>query len=235
MRATALCLFALTLYAQDPGRGVNFYSIEKERALGQQLAKEFQSIENPELLARVEALARPLIPADSKFRYTFALIDSTEKKEPVALPGGFLFVPTGLIQAAQHTDELAGLLAHAIAHIESRHGTKQATRSEIVNYASIPLIFVGGWSGQAVPRGFQEFVREQVFQADQLAAAMMQSHGYSPARLADYLERIETGSARAAALRDFPAVETPNTIRELQQLLPPPPPARAKNPPRLAR
>ena len=66
MRATAFFLFAFTLAAQDPGRGVNFYSIEKERALGAQIAQEFRKtstiVENPELLARIEAIARPMIP-----------------------------------------------------------------------------------------------------------------------------------------------------------------------------
>jgi beta-barrel assembly-enhancing protease len=239
MRATVFFLFAFTLSAQDPGRGVNFYSIEKERALGAQLAQEFRRtspiVENPELLARIETIAEPLIPRDSKFEYSLALFESDQKDEPVALPGGYVFVSTGLIRAAQHSDELAGMLAHAIAHIESRHGTKQATKGQIVQQATIPLIFMGGWNGQAVPRGFQEFARKNDLAADQLAASMMQSHGYSPARLADYIERLQPGSPRAAALRDLPAVDTPNTIQELQQLLPAPPVVKAKNPPRLAR
>jgi predicted Zn-dependent protease len=239
MRSALLFLFAFTLSAQDPGRGVNFYSVEKERALGAQIAQEFRRtstiVENPELLGRIEAMARPMIPAESKFEYSLALFDSDDKNEPVALPGGYIFVSTGLIRAAQHTDELAGMLAHAIAHIESRHGTKQATKGEIVNQAAIPLIYMGGLTGKAVPLGFQEFVRKQDLQADQLAARMMQSHGYSPARLAGYIERFQPGSPRAAALRDFPAMDTPNSIQELQQLLPALPPAKTKNPPRLAR
>ena len=249
MRATALFLFASTLVAQDPGRGVNFYSIEKERALGAQIAQDFRRtstiVEAPELLARIEAIARPLIPAESKFEYSFALFDSSEYvlHEPVALPGGFIFVSTGLIRAAQHTDELAGMLAHSIAHIEARHGTKQATKGQIVSQATIPLIYMGGWTGYArqqnatlaVPTGFQEFVRQNELAADQLAAGMMQSHGYSPERLAAYIERLQPGSPRAEALRDFPALNTPNTIQELHRLLPAPPPIKAKNPPRLAR
>ena len=242
MRGTVCLLFTFTLCAQDPGRGVNFYSLEKERALGEQIAKQYRAeaaiLESPELLRGIEAIARPLIPAESKYAYTFALVESPEKNEPVALPGGFIFVSTGLIRAAQHSDELAGMLAHAIAHIEARHGTKQATKGEIVNRASIPLIYMGGWggwNGQAVPVGFQEFVRKNELEADQLAARMMQAHGYSPARLADFIERLQPGSPRVAPLREFPAVETPNTIQELQQLLPALPPERAKKPPRLAR
>jgi len=239
MRATVLFLFAFTLAAQDPDRGVNFYSLEKERGLGAQLAQHYRKeatvLESPALLGRIEAIAGTLIPADSKFTYTFALVDSTEKEEPVTLPGGFVFVPSGLIRAAQHTDELAGMLAHSIAHIEARHGTKQATKSEMLNQATIPLIYIGGLPGNAVPLGLQEFVRKQDLEADQLAARMMQSHGYSPARLAGYVERLQPGSPRSAALRDFAAVDTPNTIQELQQLLPALPPEKTKNPPRLAR
>ena len=245
MRATGLFLFAFTLAAQDPGRGVNFYSIEKEQALGAEIAKHYRAettiLEIPELLKRIEAIARPMIPADSKFTYRFALADSGNATEPVALPGGFIFVPTGLLRKAQHSDELAGMLAHAIAHVEARQGTKQATKAELVNRASIPLIYLGSWNGMggqpdnAVPLGFREFARKNEMQADQLAAQMMQSHGHSPARLADYIERIQPGSPRAAALREIPAVDTPNTMQELQQLLPALPPQRAKEPPRLAR
>lgn len=67
--------------------------------------------------------------------------------EPIAFPGGFIFVPARLILAAQDEDEFAGMLAHSIAHIAERHATRQATRSEITNMSTTPLIYMGGWTG----------------------------------------------------------------------------------------
>ena len=68
----------------------------------------------------------------------------------MALPGGFFFVNSGLILKADNESELAGVMAHEIAHIAARHGTRQATRGQVINLASIPLIFMGGWTGYGI-------------------------------------------------------------------------------------
>src|SRR5215475_11993815 len=113
MRAVSLLLFSLALFAQDPGRGVNFYSLEKEKALGEQLAKEYRKqatvIESPEALAWVEGIAKAMTPPDSKYTYTFAIVadDGILLNEPVALPGGYIFVPASLILSAKNTAEAA--------------------------------------------------------------------------------------------------------------------------------
>src|SRR5262245_17734472 len=94
-------------------------------------------------------------------RFTFSVIAEdpcTTVHEPAALPGGYVFVSAALFLAAQNEAEFAGMVAHAIVHIAERHGT-QATRGQAVNYAGVPLIFMGGWGGfcaegLAVPRGF---------------------------------------------------------------------------------
>ena len=123
--------------------------------------------------------------------------------------------------------------------------------------ATIPLIYIGGWTGNAmskntspaVPLGFLSSFRAEELEADQMAARLMQAAGYSPARLADYIERVQPPddgtpnprsalpprAARVAALRTFPAVDTPNGIVALQELLPEPAPKRARTPPSLAR
>ena len=258
-----LILSAQCLLAQDPGRGVNFYRLEKELALGQQLAQTYREqatiIENPELLGQVETLARKLIPEGSRYRYSFAIVadDQILLHEPVAFPGGFLFVPSGLILAAQNTDELAGMLAHAIAHVESRHGTKEVTKEQLANQAAVPLIFMGGWTGYAtrqgaalsVPVGMLRFHRALELDADLLAARLMLSHGYDPGRLADYIERVQppetdppdarsplpSRSQRVDALRALSVPSSPRDVRDLQQLLRRSTPPKATNPPRLAR
>ena len=125
-----LLLAACLLSAQERqiGRGINFYSLEKERALGEQLAKEVERQVTPVEIRAVQEylddLTRRLaaqLPA--QFAYTVAVIKEDGEYEPMPLPGGFIFVPTSLILAAQNEAEFAGMLAHAMAHIAARHGT----------------------------------------------------------------------------------------------------------------
>lgn len=114
--------------------------------------------------------------------------------------GGFMFVNTGLVLNAGNEAELAGVLAHEIAHVAARHGTKQATRGQIANLASIPLIFMGGWAGYAIrqasglmiPMGFLKFSRGMEQQADHLGLEYMYKAGYHPTAFVDFFERIQT-------------------------------------------
>jgi predicted Zn-dependent protease len=206
----AICLLAGSALAQpanEPGKGVNFYSLEKEIALGKALAADFRSrtrpLDNATALQYIDRIAQRLVAeiAGLPFTYTVALIadDPTLVHEAAAFPGGFLFVPASLILAAKDEDELAGMLAHSIAHVASRHGTKQATRAELVSVASVPLIFMGGWTGyamqqnqrMAIPMGMLQMLRKSELDADRLAAQKMSAAGYDPAGLARYIERIQ--------------------------------------------
>ncbi len=223
MQTAIVLLLAVSLRAQDPGRGVNLYSYEKEKALGAQLAGEYRRtagvIESPELQQRIEALGRSLVPADSHFQYTFQVSPSYDKElhEVVAFPGGYLFVPSGTILAARNIGELAGMMAHSIGHVEARHGTKMATKAELARQAAVPLIFLGGWSGYAtrenaaltVPLNLRQMARTWERDADLLGAGYMTAAGYAPARLADAIGRMapeaEERDARAAALRALAA------------------------------
>ena len=89
--------------------------------------------------------------SDAKVPFTIKVID-TEEVNAFALPGGFFFVNSGLILKADTEAELAGVMAHEIAHVAARHGTRQATRGEIAQLATIPLIFMGGWTGYGSAR-----------------------------------------------------------------------------------
>src|SRR5690242_5842670 len=142
---------------RDVGKGVNFYSIEKEIALGKQLAQEIEReaklVDDPLPAEFVNRLAQNLARnSDIKVPVTAKLIDS-DQVNAFALPGGFLFVNSGLILKAETEAELASAMSHEIAHVAARHGTRQASRGQIVNIASIPLIFMGGWAGYAVRQG----------------------------------------------------------------------------------
>src|SRR6202012_1282456 len=153
------------------GQGVNFYSIEKEIGLGKQLAQEVErqakGVDDPVIADYVNRIGQNLVRnSDAKVPFTIKVIDS-EEVNAFALPGGFFFVNSGLILKAESEAELAGVMAHEIAHVAARHGTKQATRGEIANLATIPLIFMGGWAGYGirqgasllVPMGFLSFSR----------------------------------------------------------------------------
>ena len=142
---------------RDVGKGVNFYSLEKEIGLGKQLAQEVERqakiIDDPVIAEYVNRVGQNLVRnSDAKVPFTIKVLD-TEEVNAFALPGGFFFVNSGLILKAENEAELAGVMAHEIAHVAARHGTQQATRGQIANLATIPLIFMGGWTGYAHPAG----------------------------------------------------------------------------------
>ncbi len=189
---------------RDVGKGVNFYSLEKEIALGKQVAQEVERqakfIDDPVIAEYVNRVGQNLVRnSDAKVPFTIKVLDS-EEVNAFALPGGFFFVNSGLILKADNEAELAGVMAHEIAHVAARHGTRQATRGTIVNYASIPLIFVGGWAGYAIrqgaglaiPLGFLTFSRGFESEADMLGLEYMYKTGYDPTAFVDFFEKIQT-------------------------------------------
>jgi predicted Zn-dependent protease len=188
----ALLLVCATLSAQN--------SIEKEKALGAQLAAEYRRharvIDSPAVNAYLDELGQRIAaqaPATG-FTYTFELADDDQTwiHEAPAFPGGAVFVPPGLILAAANEDELAAMLAHAIAHIAIRHETRQ------MHQANTPLIMMGGWAGYAirqqdtaVPIAFRASLRENELESDRLAVPMLSAAGYDPQALARYIERVQ--------------------------------------------
>jgi predicted Zn-dependent protease len=189
---------------RDVGKGVNFYSIEKEIALGKQLAQQVERqakiIDDPVVAEYVNRLGQNLVRnSDAKVPFTIKVID-TEEVNAFALPGGFFFVNSGLILKADTEAELAGVMAHEIGHVAARHGTRQATRGEIAQLATIPLIFMGGWGGfgirqaasVAIPVSFLSFSRAQEAEADLLGLEYMYKAGYDPAAFVDFFEKIQS-------------------------------------------
>lgn len=213
---TAASLLAFTLLAADKnkdpdeignrkvGKGVNFYSIEKEIALGKGLAMDVERqakiIDDPVIAEYVNRLGQNLVRnSDAKVPFTIKVID-TEEVNAFALPGGFFFVNSGLILKADSEAELAGVMSHEIAHVAARHGTRQATRGEIAQLATIPLIFMGGWTGYgiqqaasvAIPIGFLSFSRGFESEADLLGLEYMYKSGYDPEAFVDFFEKIQS-------------------------------------------
>ena len=189
---------------RDVGKGVNFYSIEKEIALGKQLAQEVERqakiVDDPIIAEYVNRVGQNLVRnSDAKVPFTIKVVDS-EEVNAFALPGGFFFVNSGLIMKAETEAELAGVMAHEIAHVAARHGTRQATRGTLINYASIPLIFMGGWTGYAIrqgaglaiPLGFLTFSRGFESEADMLGLEYMYKSGYDPTAFVDFFEKLQS-------------------------------------------
>ncbi len=190
---------------RDVGKGVNFYSLQKEMAIGKQLANEVEKqskiITDPMVSEYVNRLGQNLVRnSDAKVPFTIKVIDG-EEVNAFALPGGYFFVYAGLILKADNEAELAGVMAHVIAHVAARHGTRQATRGEIAQLGMIPvMIMSGGWAGYGIyqaaniliPIGFLKFSRQFESEADMLGLEYMYKTGYDPTAFVDFFEKIET-------------------------------------------
>ena len=190
---------------RDVGKGVNFYSLEKEIALGKQLAQEVERqakiVDDPTIAEYVSRVGQNLVRnSDAKVPFTIKVLDS-EEVNAFALPGGFFFVNSGLILKAESEAELAGVMAHEIAHVAARHGTKQATKVELMQIAAIVgSIAVGGWTGYAIrqgaglaiPMGYLTFSRAAEREADYLGLQYMYKSGYDPTAFVDFFEKIQT-------------------------------------------
>jgi predicted Zn-dependent protease len=190
---------------RDVGKGLNFYSIEKEIAIGKQMAQEVERqakiVDDPIVAEYVNRVGQNLVRnSDAKVPFTIKVIDA-EEINAFALPGGFFFVNTGVLTAADNEAEMAGVMAHEIAHVAARHGMKQQTRGDLVNYASIPaMILLGGWTGfaiwqgrqLAVPMGFLSFSRAFESEADMLGLQYMYKTGYDPNSFVDFFEKVQS-------------------------------------------
>jgi len=183
---------------------VNFYSIEQEMAMGKQLAMEVEKqsrmVDDAILSEYINRVGQNLARnSDAKIPITFKIIDS-DSVNAFTLPGGYIFVNSGLIRLAQTEAELAGAMAHEIGHSAARHTTRQQTRAQIANLATIPLIFLGGWTGYAVrqgaglgiPMAFLSFSRAFEGEADLLGLEYMYKAGYDPTATIDIFERIDS-------------------------------------------
>ncbi|MGH9520048.1 MAG: M48 family metallopeptidase [Terriglobales bacterium] len=224
------------------GDGMNFYSLEKEIALGKALAAQVDATSrierDPVINEYINRLTQNLVRhSDAKVPFTVRVVESPDVNA-AALPGGYFFVNTGLILAADNEAELAGAMAHEIAHVAARHGTRQATKGQLINYATIPLIFVGGGIGLAarslgslaVPMTFLKFTRSDEREADYLGLQYMYESGYDPQAFVQMFEKLlseekHQPGAVAKAFESHPP--TPDRIsateKEIRNLLPPRP------------
>jgi len=182
---------------------INFYSYDKEVAIGRQFSQEVDRsaklVEDPIIVEYINKVGQNLVlHSDAKVPFTIKVIDADEINA-FALPGGFFYVNKGLILAADNEAEMAGPMAHEIAHVAARHGVEQASKGQIVNWGSLPLIFLGGWGGfaarsaasLAIPVGFLKFTRGAEYEADMLGVQYLWATGYDPHAMATFFEKLQ--------------------------------------------
>ena len=187
---------------------VNWYSMEKEIAMGKRYAMEIERqakiVDDPIITESVNRVGQNIVRnSDVKVPVSIKVLE-TDEPNAMALPGGFFFVNTGLIKLAENEAEVAGVMGHEIAHIAARHGTRQATRGGIAQLATLPLIFMGGWTAYgiyqatsiAIPIGFLKFSREFESEADMLGLQYMYKAGYDPNGFVEMFERLESMEKR---------------------------------------
>ena len=226
---------------RNVGKGINFYSLEHEIALGKSLAQEVERssklIDDPVVTEYVNRVGQNLVRnSDARVPFTIKVIDSDEVNA-FALPGGFFYVNSGLILRAQEESELAGVMAHEIAHVAARHGTKNATKGQAMQLAMIPLMLLGpgGWAGYgiyeaaslAIPVTYLKFSRDAEREADFLGVQYTYKAGYDPNAYVTFFERIQADEKRRPGT--IPKVfsthpPTPdrieNTQKEIARILP---------------
>src|SRR5271170_3774580 len=224
------------------GRGAgNWYSTDWEIRAGKgysmEVEKSAHMVTDPVIVEYVNRVGQNIVKnSDCKVPFTIKVIDSDEVNA-MALPGGFFYVNSGLILAADEEAELAGVMAHETAHVCAHHAAREQTRA---NYAQIgamaAMIAIPGWagygiyeaSGLLIPLTFLQFSREFEAQADYLGVQYMYRAGYDPQAFVTFFEKVQNLEKRkpgmvAKAFSSHP--QTPDRIahsqEEIAHILPP--------------
>jgi beta-barrel assembly-enhancing protease len=225
------------------GRGLgNWYSLETEIRMGREYAQMIDStvklVQDPVITEYVNRIGQNIVRnSDSQVPFTIKVIDASEINA-FALPGGFFYVNSGLLLATDEEAELAGVMAHEVAHVAARHAVRQMTRANLANIASIPLIFVGGGVGYAarsaagigVPMGFMKFSRGFEEEADYLGLQYLYKTGYDPQSFMRFFEKIQAKEkikpgTLSKIFASHPPIESriAKTQKQIETKLPPSP------------
>ncbi len=222
------------------GSGFDFYSLEREQALGKELSQEVEAsarlVKDPVVTEYVNRVGQNIVRnSDARVPFVIKVIDNDDINA-FALPGGYFYVNSGLILAADNEAELAGVMAHEIAHVAARHATKNATKMQLLNLASIPMIFFGGpvgyavrqIAGLAVPMSFLKFSRDAEREADLLGLEYEYACGYDPEEFVKFFEKLKLEDkhkhsflARAFETHPMTADRIERAQKEILHYLPP--------------
>jgi beta-barrel assembly-enhancing protease len=212
----------------DRGLG-NWYSTNWEISTGKQYSMEIEKsahmVTDPVVNEYINRVGQNIVKnSDCKVPFTIKVID-TDEINAMALPGGFFYVNSGLILAADEEAELAGVMAHETAHVCAHHAARQMTRMNMMQISSIPLLIMtqGSWTGYgiyeasqlAIPITFLQFSRQFEAEADWLGLQYMYRAGYDPQAFIQFFEKLDAlekhhPGALAKVFADHP--QTPDRI-----------------------
>ncbi|HYK91937.1 MAG TPA: M48 family metallopeptidase [Acidobacteriota bacterium] len=182
----------------------NWISLDKEIAIGQQVAQQFEQtarlIDDPVVSEYVDRVGQNIVKhSDAKVPFHIKVVD-TDEVNAFAFPGGFFYVNKGLILAADNEAELAGVMAHEISHVCARHATARMSKAQYIQLAAIPALFIGGyWTQMAIQNGLGlginlellGITRESEKEADQLGIQYMWNTGYDPNAFVSFFEKLQ--------------------------------------------
>ena len=183
----------------------NMYTLEAEQKMGRDFAAKIEKRErivtDPVIAEYVNRLAQNIARhSDVKVPVTAKVIRSPEINA-IALPGGYVFVNSGMIEFARDESELAGVLGHEIAHVAARHGARTATRALAAQSATMAIVAILGGSREkaelayaiaeiGLPMAFLKFSRDFERQADFLGVQYLYAAGYDPVGMVQFFERL---------------------------------------------
>jgi predicted Zn-dependent protease len=225
------------------GRGVgNWYSMQDQVKMGAsyaaQINKSSRFITDPVVDEYINRIGQNIADnSDCKVPFTYHVIDS-DQINAFSLPGGFVYVNSGLILAADDEDELAAVMGHETAHVCAQHAARNLTRMHIAQLAMLPMMFVlpysytgyGIYEGAqlAIPMAFLEFSRTYEAQADYLGTQYLYKAGYDPQGMINFFEKIAALQKRkpglVARLFDTHPITSErilHTQEEIAEILPP--------------
>ena len=213
----------------------NFVSLEKEIQMGAQysqvLEQTLRLVEDPVVLEYIDDLGQKIVRhSDSKVPFTIKVVD-TDEVNAFALPGGYFYVNKGLILEAENEAELAGVMAHEIAHVTARHATERMTKGQLMQFAALPAMFVGGyWTQQAIRTGMGMgmslavlgITRKSEEEADQLGTQYLWNTSIDPNGFVTFFEKLQAKEKNkpgkfASFWRTHPRVE--DRISKVQEEL----------------
>jgi predicted Zn-dependent protease len=182
----------------------NWVSLDKEIAIGQQVAAQFEQtarlIEDPVVSEYVDRVGQNIVKhSDAKVPFHIKVVD-TDEVNAFAFPGGYFYVNKGLILAADNEAELAGVMAHEISHVCARHATERMSKAQYLQIAAIPALFVGGyWTQMAIQNGLGlginlellGITRDSEKEADQLGIQYLWNSGYDPNAFVSFFEKLQ--------------------------------------------
>lgn len=202
---------------------VNVISSDEEVRLGQELAaevkKQYPLYGNASVTAYVQSVGNGIVQqADRRdISYHFAVIEGDEANA-FALPGGYVYVYTGLMKTAGDEAEFASVLAHEIGHVAARHATERLTQQ--YGYEVISGILLGSESSARLiadlvaTGGFLKYSRDAEFEADQLGARYLHGSNYAPQAMIDFMQRmISLESSQPSDLATWLSTHPPTSDR----------------------